>query len=448
MLIPDEDAVRNKLTLCISSQVGCAIDCRFCATATLGFGRHLGAGEIVAQVYRATALAGRRPTNLVFMGMGEPLHNFDNVARALALLEHPWGAGFSPRRLTVSTAGLVPGIDKLGALKPAPNLAISLNATTDEIRERIMPINKKWPLAALLDAARRFPLSHGRRVTFEYVLLAGVNDSDADADRLPRLLRGIPAKVNLIPWNPFQGPEFKRPSAERIRTFQERLRAAEVSVYIRSPRGDDIDAACGQLAARELVQLQPSPRMSAADALDEARALATDACGRIAEFWGFTRTMGRAFGLLYLSREPLPQADIQARLGISAGSASMTLAALGRWGVVHKIWVRGQRREHYQAETDFWKMISGVLNERERREISAAVDVVSRAEASARAAQAAVRGPARVDADFVVDRVARLGEICRNGETMLDMLLGQLTLDVARFRDVLKVTPANDAARR
>jgi 23S rRNA (adenine2503-C2)-methyltransferase len=260
VLIPDEDAVRNKLTLCISSQVGCAIDCRFCATATLGFGRHLGAGEIVAQVYRATALAGRRPTNLVFMGMGEPLHNFDNVSRALALLEHPWGAGFSPRRLTVSTAGLVPGIDKLGALKPAPNLAISLNATTDEIRERIMPINKKWPLAALLDAARRFPLSHGRRVTFEYVLLAGVNDSDADADRLPRLLRGIPAKVNLIPWNPFQGPEFQRPSAERIRTFQERLRKAEVSVYIRSPRGDDIDAACGQLAARELVQVQPSSR--------------------------------------------------------------------------------------------------------------------------------------------------------------------------------------------
>ena len=256
VLIPDEDAARNKLTLCISSQVGCAIDCQFCATATLGFGRHLGAGEIVSQVYQATALAGRRPTNLVFMGMGEPLHNFDNVTRALALLEHPWGAGFSPRRLTVSTAGLVPAIDKLGALKPAPNLAISLNATTDEVRTRIMPINKKYPIAALLDAARRFPLSHGRRVTFEYVLLAGVNDSDADADRLPRLLRGIPAKVNLIPWNPFNGPEFQRPSAERIRTFQERLRAAEVSVYIRSPRGDDIDAACGQLAARELVQLR------------------------------------------------------------------------------------------------------------------------------------------------------------------------------------------------
>jgi 23S rRNA (adenine2503-C2)-methyltransferase len=255
VLIPDEDVARNKLTLCISSQVGCAIDCAFCATATLGFGRHLGAGEIVTQVYRATALAGRRPTNLVFMGMGEPLHNFDNVSRALALLEHPWGAGFSPRRLTVSTAGLVPGIEKLGALSPAPNLAISLNATTDEVRSKIMPINKKWPIAALLDAARRFPLSHGRRVTFEYVLLAGVNDSDADADRLPRLLRGIPAKVNLIPWNPFQGPAFQRPGPERIRTFQERLRAADVAVYIRSPRGDDIDAACGQLAAREPIQI-------------------------------------------------------------------------------------------------------------------------------------------------------------------------------------------------
>ena len=182
--------------------------------------------------------------------------------------------------------------------------------------------------------------------------------------------------------------------------------------------------------------------MTAADELDQARALAIDACGRIAEFWGFTRTMGRAFGLLYLSRDPLPQAEIQSRLGISAGSASMTLAALGRWGVVHKIWVRGQRREHYQAETDFWKMISGVLNERERREISAAVEVVGRAEAAARAAAAsAARSTTKADADFVVERVVRLGDICRNGETMLDMLLGQLTLDVGRFRDVLKVAP-------
>lgn len=259
VLIPDDHEERNKLTLCVSSQVGCAMDCGFCATATLGFGRNLTAGEIVEQVYRATKLAARRPTNLVFMGMGEPVHNFDNLTRALQLLQHPWGLHFSPRRITVSTVGLVPGIDRLAKLSPAPNLAISLNATTDEVRDRIMPVNKKWPIAELLAAARRFPLAHGRRVTYEYVMLAGVNDSDADADRLIRLLRGMPCKVNLIPWNPFQGPQFERPSAERIRTFQERLRAGNMAVYVRTPRGDDIDAACGQLAARE--DLIPAARL-------------------------------------------------------------------------------------------------------------------------------------------------------------------------------------------
>jgi|SRR5579862_444479 len=265
VLIPDDQkddaSERDRLTLCVSSQVGCAMDCGFCATATLGYGRNLTAGEIVEQVYRATKLAGRRPTNLVFMGMGEPMHNLDNVTRALALLEHPWGLHFSPRRITVSTVGLVPGIEKLGALSPAPNLAISLNATTDEVRDRIMPVNRKWPIAKLLEAARKFPLAHGRYVTFEYVLLAGVNDSDADADRLIGLLRGLSCKVNLIPWNPFQGPAFERPSAERIRAFQDRLRAASMPVYIRTPRGDDIDAACGQLAAREHGALVPASRL-------------------------------------------------------------------------------------------------------------------------------------------------------------------------------------------
>jgi DNA-binding transcriptional regulator GbsR (MarR family) len=187
--------------------------------------------------------------------------------------------------------------------------------------------------------------------------------------------------------------------------------------------------------------------------LTHARDLGIDTCGRIAQFWGFTRTMGRAFGLLYLSREPLPQTEIQKRLGISAGSASMTLSALGRWGVVHRVWVRGQRREHYQAETDFWKMIAGVLNERERREIGAAVAVVERAEAGARAAQTSARAqPAaagkklKVEADFVALRLSRLREICRLGETMLDMLLGQLTLDVGKFRDVLRVEASVAAA--
>jgi len=250
---------RDKLTLCVSSQVGCALDCAFCATATLGFGRNLTAGEIVQQIYLASAEAGRRPTNLVFMGMGEPLHNLANVVRAFQILIHPWGAGFSPRRITVSTAGLVPGITELAKLRPAPNLAISLNATTDEVRDRLMPINRKWPIAELLRAARAFPLAHGRKLTFEYVLLAGVNDSDADAERLPRLLKGIECMVNLIPWNPFSGPAFARPSAERIRTFQEILRRHHLPTYIRTPRGDDIDAACGQLAARGQSSLVPAP---------------------------------------------------------------------------------------------------------------------------------------------------------------------------------------------
>jgi len=255
------DKGRDKLTLCVSSQVGCALDCAFCATATLGFGRNLTAGEIVQQVYSAAARAGRRPTNLVFMGMGEPLHNFEQVTKAVALLTHPWGAAFSPRRITVSTAGLVPKIMELARLAEQgrtapPNLAISLNATTDEVRDHLMPINKKWPLSELLAAARAFPLGHGRKITFEYVLLAGVNDSDADAERLPRLLRGLPSMVNIIPWNPFSGPQFQRPSAERIRSFQEILRARGMQTFIRTPRGDDIDAACGQLAARA-----PSPEL-------------------------------------------------------------------------------------------------------------------------------------------------------------------------------------------
>jgi DNA-binding transcriptional regulator GbsR (MarR family) len=175
--------------------------------------------------------------------------------------------------------------------------------------------------------------------------------------------------------------------------------------------------------------------------LARARDLGVDTCGRIAEFWGFTRTMGRTFGLLYLSRAPLPQSEIQARLGISAGSASMTLAALGRWGVVHRVWVRGERREHYQAETDFWKMISGVLNERERREIGNAVEVVARAVAGARAAEAAAPRRLAAEAAFTAERLERLHEICALGGTLLDMLLGQLTMDVGRFRDVLKVEP-------
>jgi 23S rRNA (adenine2503-C2)-methyltransferase len=193
---------------------------------------------------------GQKPTNIVFMGMGEPLHNLEQVTRALSIIEHPWGAGMSPRRITVSTSGVVTGIDLLAKVRPLPNLAISLNATTDEVRDRIMPVNRRWNLAALLAAARRFPLGHHRRVTFEYVLFAGVNDSDMDAARIPRLLGNIPSKVNLIPWNPVPGLPFERPSEARILAFQSLVRRPDLPVYIRTPRGDDTSAACGQLAAR------------------------------------------------------------------------------------------------------------------------------------------------------------------------------------------------------
>jgi 23S rRNA (adenine2503-C2)-methyltransferase len=254
---------RPKLTQCVSSQVGCALDCTFCATAKLGFGRQLTAGEIVDQVYRAQRLLAALPeddptrragsdriTNLVFMGMGEPLHNYQNVMRALAILTDARGADFSRRRITVSTAGLVPGIEKLAEEELQPNLAISLNATTDEVRDEIMPINRKWPIARLLEAVKKMPLDRRRRVTFEYVLLDGVNDSDEDARRLAALLRGIPSKVNLIPWNPHPLAPYRRPADARVRAFQDELRARGLAVYVRRSRGDDIDAACGQLAAR------------------------------------------------------------------------------------------------------------------------------------------------------------------------------------------------------
>jgi 23S rRNA (adenine2503-C2)-methyltransferase len=251
VLIPDGE----KLTQCISSQVGCALDCQFCATAKLGLSRHLDPGEIVDQVYRARALLaevepGRRVTNLVYMGMGEPLHNYDNVVKSLRMLTHELGANLSQRRITVSTVGLVPGIQKLGQETVRPNLAVSLNASNDAVRDRIMPINRKYNIARLLDAIRAYPLEQRRRVTFEYVLLAGVNDTMEDAARLTRLLRGIPCKVNLIPWNPHPEAPYQRPSAQAIDAFQNEVKRLGLPAYLRTPRGDDIDAACGQLANR------------------------------------------------------------------------------------------------------------------------------------------------------------------------------------------------------
>jgi 23S rRNA (adenine2503-C2)-methyltransferase len=251
VIIPDGD----KTTQCISSQVGCAVDCQFCATAKLGLRRNLDPGEIVDQVYLAKRLLasvepGRRLTNLVYMGMGEPLHNYEHVMTSLRILTHDKGAGLSQRRITVSTSGLVPKLERMGAEDVRPNLAVSLNAPTDAIRDRIMPINRKWNIARLLGALRAYPLEQRRRITFEYVLLAGVNDSLTDAAQLAKLLRGVRCKVNVIPYNPHPEAEFERPSPAVVDAFQQECRRHGLPTYLRTPRGDDIDAACGQLANR------------------------------------------------------------------------------------------------------------------------------------------------------------------------------------------------------
>lgn len=242
----------EKLTLCVSSQVGCALGCAFCATATLGLKRNLEPGEIVEQIYRAHSLLSPREriSNLVFMGMGEPLANLDRVLTAVELLTHTAGFDFSPRRITLSTVGHVNGIKKLGERMPQLGLAISLHATTDDLRAKLMPVNRRWPLAALFAALRAYPLPRRRRITFEYMLLAGLNDTAADANRLTKLLDRIPSKINILPFNPWRQdqPELKRPSEEDIDIFAERLRDKGLTVTVRQSRGRDIAAACGQLA--------------------------------------------------------------------------------------------------------------------------------------------------------------------------------------------------------
>ncbi|NTU42315.1 MAG: 23S rRNA (adenine(2503)-C(2))-methyltransferase RlmN [Nitrospirales bacterium] len=245
VLIPDED----RLTLCISSQVGCAMGCRFCLTGKMGLKRNLGAGEIVDQVISVNrAVMPRRVTNIVLMGMGEPLANLENVSEALWRLTELMA--ISPRRITLSTSGIVPKILDLPRRAPMVNLAISLNATTDEVRDYVMPVNKTYPLKTLLDACRRFPLPERRQITFEYVLLKGVNDSRDDARRLIALLKGIPSKVNLIPFNPSEESEFRRPEEKRVLEFQDILINAHLTALIRKSKGQDILAACGQLKAK------------------------------------------------------------------------------------------------------------------------------------------------------------------------------------------------------
>jgi 23S rRNA (adenine2503-C2)-methyltransferase len=250
----------GRQTICISTQAGCAVDCHFCLTAQLGLIRNLTPGEIVGQVL--VALEDNRgqlapQTNVVLMGQGEPLLNYDATMAAVRILLDPKGVGLGPRHITLSTSGIVPGIERLGKEKIRPSLAISLNASSDEQRDALMPINRKYPLAVLLEACQKYPLRPREYFTFEYVLLGGVNDTPEDARRVVRLLAHIRSKVNLIPWNPGNLP-YRAPTADSIEEFQRILVEKGVPTFVRYSRGQDVFAACGQLALMET----PSPFVS------------------------------------------------------------------------------------------------------------------------------------------------------------------------------------------
>ncbi len=257
VLIPSGE----RLTLCISSQVGCALACSFCATGTMGLTRQMRAGEIVSQILAAQELLlgpeegrcadpHRRPvTSIVMMGMGEPLHNYDAVLAALGVLTDDMAFGYAPARITVSTVGLIPQMLALGEAIPV-RLAVSLHAGDAETRRRLMPIDRRYPMADVLAACRRFPLKTRERITFEYTLLRGVNDREADAENLAAALDGLRCKVNLLAFNEYDGAPYERPDDEAVAAFAERLRARGVEAFVRTTRGRDIAAACGQLAAR------------------------------------------------------------------------------------------------------------------------------------------------------------------------------------------------------
>jgi 23S rRNA (adenine2503-C2)-methyltransferase len=250
VFMPEE----NRQTICISTQAGCAVDCGFCLTATLGLIRNLTAGEIIGQVLVAleeNREALKPQTNVVLMGQGEPLLNFDPVMAALRIILDPAGLAISPKHVTLSTSGIVPGIERLAREKARPKLAISLNASSDKQREEIMPINRKYPIEALLDACRRYPLRPWEHLTFEYVLLGGFNDSPYDARRVVKLLANLRAKVNLIPWNPGDLP-YAKPDPARIEAFRKILADKDVRAFVRYSRGQDVMAACGQLALMEM----------------------------------------------------------------------------------------------------------------------------------------------------------------------------------------------------
>ncbi|HEX5473832.1 MAG TPA: 23S rRNA (adenine(2503)-C(2))-methyltransferase RlmN [Vicinamibacterales bacterium] len=255
VFIPDTPAN----TFCLSTQVGCAMRCGFCLTGRMGIVRNLTAGEIVGQVrvlVRELHMLGH-PFNIVLMGMGEPLHNYEATMKALRILADEHGFGLSPRRMTLSTVGVLPGLERLATEPLMPNLAISLHATTEEQRDRLVPINRKYGLQELLDVCRRFPIKRRDRITFEYVMLAGVNDTPEDARRLVRLLHGIRAKVNLLPLNEAAGIPYERPADERVNAFARILAERGVTVSVRKSRGRDIRAACGQLITESPRQQAP-----------------------------------------------------------------------------------------------------------------------------------------------------------------------------------------------
>ena len=252
VLIPEA----KRLTLCISTQVGCGFGCAFCATALLGLKRNLQASEIVDQILEAsrTLTEARRITNVVLMGMGEPLANYAQTIKALDVMSNnSWGIGISPRRITLSTVGLVPQIRKLMD-ETNVSLAISLHAANDELRSQLMPVNRKYSLQQLMDCCRALPIPRRKRITFEYVLLRGVNDSAADAHSLVQLLRGVRCKINLIPFNPHGGSPYRRPQSEDVEAFQHILSSDGLQVNVRRPRGDDIAAACGQLQGETIME--------------------------------------------------------------------------------------------------------------------------------------------------------------------------------------------------
>jgi 23S rRNA (adenine2503-C2)-methyltransferase len=241
----------NRMTLCVSSQVGCAMGCKFCRTGTMGLKRSLSTSEILRQVNGVIEDAknfGDGFQNIVFMGMGEPLHNFDGVTRAVRNLTDRRGYGMSSRKVTVSTVGLVPAIRKLAASDVAVSLAVSLNGTTDEVRSRIMPINERFPIAELLDAVKAFPVGPRKKVTIEYVMLGGVTDTQDDMVRLAKMMRGLPVKINLIPYNDNAGLGFASPSRDWVFVWQRYLNSQGLQAFIRWSKGADIAAACGQLA--------------------------------------------------------------------------------------------------------------------------------------------------------------------------------------------------------